>query len=103
MKKVHRRVTAGGYTTRGMLETRYEETVNNDIQLYVQAHNKIPSLKKIKFPLTKKSVTQILDQLSTGPHRDMNGNNYIYSSVHINRVKRALSRLGFKGGRKKWK
>ena len=94
------RVTAGGYTTRGMVETRYEDTVNNDIQLYVQAHNKIPSVKKIKFPLNKKSATQILDRLSAGPHRDVEGNNYIYSPPHIRRVKMALARLGFKERKK---
>ena len=88
----------GSYTTRGMLEKRYQDTVNNDIQLYVQAHNKIPSLDKIKFPLTKKSATKIWDRLNAGPHRDSDGNNYIYSPAHIRRVKMALARLGFNYG-----
>lgn len=83
------------YTTRGMAETRYQESVNNDIQLFVQAHNKIPLLKKIKLPITRKSANQIFDQIEKGPRRDIDGNNYIYSSVHIDRVKRALLRLGF--------
>tara|TARA_R100001244_G_scaffold85803_1_gene65647 strand:+ start:237 stop:527 length:291 start_codon:yes stop_codon:yes gene_type:complete len=89
------RVTAGGYTTRGMVDTRYEESINNDIQLFIQAHNKIPLLKKIKLPLTRKGANQIFDQIENGPRRDIDGNNYIYSSVHVDRVRRALLRLGY--------
>ena len=85
----------GPYTTRGMLEKRYQDTVNNDIQLFVQAHNKIPLIKQIKLPITRRSANQIFDQIAQGPGRDIDGNNYIYSSVHIDRVKRALLRLGF--------
>ena len=94
------RVAAGTYTTRGMLESRYEETINNDIQLYVQTHNKIPSVEKIKFPLNKKSATKIFNQLRQGPEGKITGNNYVYSPVHIRRVRSALARLGFKERKK---
>jgi len=94
------RVAGDTYTTRGMVETRYEETVNNDIQLYIQAHNKTPSVEKIKFPLNKKSATKIFNQLRQGPEGKITGNNYVYSPVHIRRVRSALARLGFKERKK---
>ena len=94
------RVAAGTYTTRGMLESRYEETINNDIQLYVQAHNNIPSVEEIKFPINKKSATQIFNQLRKGSGGEITGNNYVCSPVHIRRVRSALARLGFKGRKK---
>tara|TARA_R100001244_G_scaffold54076_1_gene46836 strand:- start:327 stop:623 length:297 start_codon:yes stop_codon:yes gene_type:complete len=94
------RVAAGTYTTRGMLESRYEETINNDIQLFVQAHNNIPSVEKIKFPLNKKSATKIFNQLRKGSEGKITDNNYVCSPVHIRRVKSALARLGFKERKK---
>ena len=85
--------------------TRYKKTMNNDLQLYLQGHNTFPMTKikgdEIKLPLDQEKATKLFDKFFAELEEpclrgDGGGDNYMYSTTHINRCKNALLRMGFK-------